>query len=476
MSLNWKEINCILDEIPLAGSFIRQAYQPDRHSLVLECYKRGSSFKLYFYLTGPHCRLHLVSRKIPNPPRPPRFVSFLRAHLRNGRILSARQIGEERIIKIQVSRTEKQVLLWARLWGGAANMIATDEEGRILDAFYRRANRDEITGGFYNPEAAPISALKTSAPKKTYTVRELPGKGSFNERIERFYFGLEGEREREKLKQTLTRQLEARESRILLNLEQLKKKYEAYSGFARYKSFGDLILSNLHTIKKGDAWLVCVEFLNPDREISIELDPVRPPAENAERYYEKYRKARSGRENLEKEIGEQEKNLAGIKKALESLAAEEDTEKLKNQLLVTSIKKQVRIPEKARPPGLVFYSAGFQILVGRTAKENDELLRKVVKGNDTWFHSRDYPGAYVFIKCIPGKSIPLEVMIEAGNLAIFYSKGKNSGAGDVYYTKVKNLRRAKDGKAGLVIPTQEKNLFIKLDQRSIERLRSSSIE
>ncbi len=114
-------------------------------------------------------------------------------------------------------------------------------------------------------------------------------------------------------------------------------------------------------------------------------------------------------------------------------------------------------------------------MVGRSAADNDELLRSYVAGNDYWFHARDWPGAYVFVKTPRGKSVPLEVMLDAANLAVFYSKGRTVGSGDVYYTQVKFLRRAKGGKSGLVIPTREKNLFVRLDSGRVERVRQSQV-
>lgn len=70
------------------------------------------------------------------------------------------------------------------------------------------------------------------------------------------------------------------------------------------------------------------------------------------------------------------------------------------------------------------------------------------------------------------KSIPLDVLIDAGSLAVLFSKAKEGGEADLYYTQVKYLRRAREGKLGLVLPTQEKNLYIKLEEKRIERLRS----
>ena len=76
----------------------------------------------------------------------------------------------------------------------------------------------------------------------------------------------------------------------------------------------------------------------------------------------------------------------------------------------------------------------------------------------------------------PGKSLPLQVMLDAASLAILYSKGKQAGRGDVYYTQVKNLKRIKGEKLGMVIPMQEKNIHVKLDRSRIENLRSDPLE
>jgi len=125
--------------------------------------------------------------------------------------------------------------------------------------------------------------------------------------------------------------------------------------------------------------------------------------------------------------------------------------------------------ESANNPGLQFESNNYTILVGRNSKESDKLLRKYVKGNDSWLHVRDFPGSHVFIKNKAKKSIPLEVLLDAANLALHFSKAKNSSSADLYVTQVKYLRRSKHGLLGSVIPTQEKNLHIKLDPERISK-------
>ena len=89
---------------------------------------------------------------------------------------------------------------------------------------------------------------------------------------------------------------------------------------------------------------------------------------------------------------------------------------------------------------------------------------------DLWLHTRDYSGGYVFIKAKKDKTVPLEVLLYAGNLAVYHSKARKNGQADLYYTQVKHLRRAKNGPKGLVLPTNEKNLHIKLDTKILQAL------
>ncbi|MCK5734851.1 MAG: DUF814 domain-containing protein, partial [Spirochaetaceae bacterium] len=130
-------------------------------------------------------------------------------------------------------------------------------------------------------------------------------------------------------------------------------------------------------------------------------------------------------------------------------------------------------------PGLWITRLPYIIAVGRNAKESDTLLRHWARGNDLWLHVRDYPGGHVFIRAPRGKTVPLEILLDAGNLALSFSKAKNSGEADLYYTQVKHLRRAKSsnprvGKTATVLPTHEKNLHIKLDSRRLKALKEAA--
>jgi predicted ribosome quality control (RQC) complex YloA/Tae2 family protein len=478
-SLNWREIDLVLSELSLPGSLIQEIHQPAHDRFVLSLFRRGSHFSVLVSLSSRLPRIHLITEKLANPEKPPRFASFLRAHLRGGRIESAEQVraassahGPEgqapgdRIVRIVVLHAGEKRLLWIRLWGSAANAIVTDDSGTILDAFYRRPKKGEISGGTfaYAPQAA------AGAGRTSYRVRELPGEGSFNERLERVFREYEGTGDTERLRARADMELAVSENKLLANLEKLRKRLGEYGNLERFRELGDLITSNLHVAAKGDQWLRVEDFFHDNAPLAIELSRELSPSQNAEKYYERHRKARLGRAKVEQEIARLEKTLARIRRQRGALSEDADTLSL---VRAARSAAQARKPLASEDtPGLVFSSPPFRILVGRTAAENDELLRTKVRGSDWWFHARDWPGAYVFVKAQAGKSLPLETMLDAGNLAVHFSRGKSAGTADVYYTRVKYLRRAKGARKGTVLPTQEKNLRIRLDPERIERLKA----
>jgi predicted ribosome quality control (RQC) complex YloA/Tae2 family protein len=476
LSLNWREIDAVLEEIPFEGALIRDIHQPSHPQLILELYRPGRPFRVLFSFANPTCRLHLLSpsRKVPKATKTQRFVSFLRAHIRGGRVVTAAQIDGQRIVRIEVKKAERSVNLWCRLWASAANMIVTDSEGIILDALYRRPKRGEISGGTYSVEEDIASTgPRSSADRDSFSIRDLPGTGSFNQRVESYYFDLEENREASKLRNNLLTRLRREENRLLASLQSFEERMSQYRQYETFKRWGDLILSNLHALKRGDRWLTAADSDDPHRIWDIELDPLATPAENAESYYRRYRKAKSGLKNLEEERRQLLLQLDRINGRLQELERDEmSLESLRQALRKTG---RIRREEKQElPPGLSFTSGPFTILVGRNARENDALLRRHVRGNDTWLHARDYPGGYVFIRSIPGKSIPLDTLLDAANLALLYSRGKDSAQGDVFYTRVKYLKRVKEAKTGLIIPTQEKNLHVKLDSGRIRRLQRNN--
>jgi predicted ribosome quality control (RQC) complex YloA/Tae2 family protein len=473
-SLNWREIDAVLDEVALPGSFIRDVRQPTIRELVWELYlPRGPGGSLaarrYWLLTSFHERYSRLNPLPAAPPRPAtmqRFVAFLRARIVGCRIQSVEQLSGNRIVRLQLSRGEQDLLLWWRLWGSASNCVVTDASHVVLDALLRRPGRDEVSGGrFATPESIPPGSER-------YHIREFPGAGSFGERVAGVFAASEAA-DREALYTAATQRARAAAAARLERLVQrLQDEVSATADYARFRELGTLILSNLAAVEVGARWLHVTDHNNGE-EVQIEMRPLLSGPQNAQQYFDR---AKEQRRRHRAAAGRLDEAVADVQRVA-AVAGEE------------SDQPAVLVPEKNRrgqaqrhrggggsgEVGLRLQSGAFTILVGRSAAENDLLLRNHARGSDYWLHCRDSPGSHVFVLAVRGKSVPLATLLDAGNLAVFYNKARRSARADVYYTQVKHLRRVRGGAAGRVLPTHERNLDIRLDKARIDRLLSGLV-
>ncbi|MEO7673741.1 MAG: NFACT RNA binding domain-containing protein [Pyrinomonadaceae bacterium] len=103
---------------------------------------------------------------------------------------------------------------------------------------------------------------------------------------------------------------------------------------------------------------------------------------------------------------------------------------------------------------------GFEILVGKKAKDNDYLTFRVAKSLDLWMHAADYPGSHVVIRNPNRKEIPHRTLLEAAQLAAFYSQGKSQPKAAVHYTQKKFVNKPKGAAPGLVSLASFKTILV----------------
>ncbi len=477
MSLNCNEINVILDELSLEGSFIQDIIQPGYDTLALYTYAAGEAKAVIICTAQNSCRINETRRKISKNEKPLRFMEFLKSNIKGARIVSCRQIGLQRIIRMELSHGDDSFLLYIRLWSNAANVILCTPDNRILDTMFRRPKKGEVSGGTFMLSEDDAGSADGTAQKKprVFPVRDFCELGeqaatlSFNQKVDLWYTEHAESLSREALLAQAEKWYVRTKSRMNGALEKLLQKQKSFSEAERLKHQGDLIMAYSYLFDgtpRDGKFLECDDY-ETGRTVQILVDFTKSAHENAAVYYENYKKARSGTESLEHDIELARRKLQKLEKLYNDILTEKNPVRIEQLLRKDSSPRQ---QQKKAHPGLDYTVDGWYILVGRDADENDELLRHHVRGSDMWLHVRDFPGGYVFIKFRPGKTIPLDILLDAANLAVYYSKARNAGKTDLYYTQVKYLRRAKNGPKGLVLPTQEKNLCITPDKKRLERL------
>lgn len=466
MSLNYKEIELILSESRLDGAKIQKVIQSSFHSVTWDLYDRERGrFAFYTEIGTPLSRLHVLSpgAKIAKTKKLQRFEQFARKNLEGSVIVSCRQMPFDRAVVWELDNHGRKLRIWFRFYSGpGANIIVTDENNVIQDLLLRRPGRDEMS-------SETLAVEERTASERVFEVR--PWKGdSFSGFIEQTCAREEADDLYSQLVRQVTARMEHELSRLATSIRSAEKAIESNSGYEDLRYKADLLSASSYLIKRGQDSVTVTDWNAGGKEITIELDKSLTPGGNVQACYDRYQKAKGTYDNAVEERDRLREEYRAVESRFNKALEDTGDEQVNIRHLKAILDKTAPAVQVQEGPGIRTTSGGFQIIAGRNAKENDDLLRHHVKGNDMWLHTRDFPGGYVFIKFRRDKTIPLDVLLDAANIAVLYSKGRNSSSVDLYYTQVKYLRRAKDGKTGLVLPTQEKNLTIKPDPARIARL------
>lgn len=229
---------------------------------------------------------------------------------------------------------------------------------------------------------------------------------------------------------------------------------------------GELILANIYKIKQGDKSVAVTDYYD-GTEKTISLDPALTPAQNAERYYKRYNKAKRTlvAQLPQKEFAEAE--LVYLNGANDEIALAEnasDAVLIAEELKAAGYIAKEKLPQKRRKEPAkyrVYAIDGFTVKVGRNNVENDELTFSA-KGGDLWLHAKDYHSSHVIIET-EGKDVPEKTIITAAEICAYYGKGREGGKSDVVYTKKKFVKKPPKSKPGFCTYTEFKTVTVKPD-------------
>ncbi|MCS5489140.1 NFACT RNA binding domain-containing protein [Algoriphagus limi] len=221
----------------------------------------------------------------------------------------------------------------------------------------------------------------------------------------------------------------------------------------------DVIMANLHVFQDGNLTHELFNFYTQE-PIRVELKPKQKPQDLAAQLYRKSKNRQIELDQLRESIESKEFQKIHLEDLLEELGQLEDFRALKefkkNHGQETKISKE---PENI--PFKHFHIDGMDVWVGKSAKDNDEMLRSFVHKNDTWLHARQAAGSHVIIRNASGKIIPKTVLERAASLAAYYSKLKNESLAPVIYTEAKYVRKVKGSAPGMVLVDRESTILVK---------------
>ena len=471
MILNRTDLTLVLAEIApvLRGGWIQKIHQPQARTIVCDIRVPGETHRLLISCEPDSARLHLTTGSHLNPPTPPPFCQFLRAHFQGARLDGIHQVENDRIVELRLTSRDGPRTIICELTGPKANILVLDTERRVLRDLTRRYTN---VGQPYAPPPQGDSAQK---PAPSYFTGRAGGMHPMSEAIDVYYHKQDSlravDRTREERRHVLKKMLK-KEQRLIEAWRSDLAKATTYHTYARY---GELIKANLGAIMKGTDHLEVTDYFDDQLPtITIPLDPMKSPHGNMDDYFRKHRKYLAAERELKPRIARAELSLDRLRQELTHIEQGSWTPPaIPPARLNMAVRKELRTTDQRRGPFRRFTSTdGMPIFVGRNARENDELTFGLAKSDDLWLHARGTPGSHVVVRLGKGIDPPPETLRDAATLALLYSDLKKSGKGEVIYTRRKWVKKAKGQAPGAVIVTQEKSVHISLDKTRLDTIKN----
>ena len=309
---------------------------------------------------------------------------------------------------------------------------------------------------------------------------------------------LELTQEKEKLQKILSKKIkkvEKKEASILENLKECAQ-------WERFQHEGDLIKANLNVLKnapKGSSSIFVHDWMSDQPyEIVFQVEKtIKTPQEEMAFRYRRAKKLLAGKEPLSQYLVKLQEELSVLKQVevklslittLEELIQFRETAchhlmtplaPLKNRCSpfssASSHLKSLSKEERSLPIYKEYQSAqGCKIWVGKSAKKNDQLTFHLANGRDWWLHVRGCSGSHVIIKTNKEQEPDEETLKDAFQLALYHSKGRMQGEGEICFTQRKYVSRLGQKKAGLVQISKHQTAWVRFDPNRLKALQERS--
>lgn len=466
-------ISAVCEELKAVavGSVFRRTFQIGEHTLVFDF---GAADGRYLFVeAGPaRPRIYLTERTKRELERASTltgaFAQYLRKHLANARIMNIEQLPEERVVRIDLDHvtdaglSEERSLVF-QLTGRSANIFLLDGNGSVVMSLREDRTEGRRAGDRYSPPERP-STITASEESEIATID-----GSVSKWLEVHFSEVEAVAEFRSLAESARRRVRSEIGRRTKLVVNLRADLEQHGDAETWKKYGDLLLANTATATRNETGYVVMDFFD-DATPMIEIPHLdqKAPAETAEKYFRRYTKARNARDEIATRLAAAESELASLRTELaeiETAIEARDEEFLRKRPSAKPIRqKQAKKHERSddtRTYAREFVSSdGFEILVGKRSKDNDHLTFRIARSLDTWLHAADYPGSHVVIRAAGKKEVPQRTLLEAAQLAAFYSQAKGHPKAAVHYTQRKFVNKPKGAAPGLVRLASFKTLLV----------------
>ena len=471
--MNEKTLENICAELAprLTGQKFGKIFALSRFRLAIDFRLHDSSY-LYLSIEPSAPRIYLITRRLRDLEKQSKnsspFIIFLRSKLANAILQTIEKLKNERILRFnfaarnELGQSETYTLV-VQLTGRSANLFLLDQTDFILDAMRENSGMGQQVNEKYSP---PLREGEFNhKPEESFAPGEFE---NLSAALDAHYLEIEAEKAFQAKVGAARNKLNQETKKREKLLKNLNKDLENHGDAEQWKRFGDLLLANIALAKRdGDAVYVTDFYDETTPTVEIKVEEHIPLTEAAEKFFKRYTKARNAKEEVAKRLKVVEAELSDLreqKQMLEQAVTEKDEgffaefDDDKNEKPRLSNKEKQN--ENFKGARQYFSSEKFEILVGKRAKDNDYLTFRVAKSLDLWLHAADYPGSHVIIKNPNRAEIPPKTLLEAAQIAAFFSQAGSQGKVAVHYTQRKFVGKPKGAAPGLVSLSSFKTILV----------------
>ncbi|MCO6532579.1 NFACT RNA binding domain-containing protein [Lactobacillus sp.] len=254
------------------------------------------------------------------------------------------------------------------------------------------------------------------------------------------------------------------QKKLTKKVVKLKKQLEQAENSEGYRIRGEILNANLAQVKPGMTKISLPNYYDNNRPIEIKLDAALSPARNGQKYFTRYKKLRDSIKHVKEQSEIANDNLRyfdSIQTAIDNAEPEDIdqiTDELINQGYLKRPQKQKR-KKKVTEHNLNKFrlSSGKTVLVGKNNYQNDWLTLKKANKTDIWFHVKNIPGSHVILQDANPSD---DDILEAAEIAAYFSKAKNSAHVQVDYVQDKRVKKPNGARPGFVIYTGQNSIEV----------------
>jgi len=292
---------------------------------------------------------------------------------------------------------------------------------------------------------------------------------SISQAVERYYTAVLGADPYAAAREKVRAAIQQARQRVERRREALQRSLPRPEDIEALRQKGEWILAYAHAIAPKQEKLE-VPLGEGEPPLVIKLDPKLSPVENAQAYFREYRKAKAAAEEVPRLLERAEGELRYLEQldtdlTLATNRAEiDEVARLLEEAGYPSGRAQRHPVPRCRP--LCLEIDGFPVLVGRNARQNEEVLHKA-RPDDWWLHAHGVPGGHVIVQT-GGREVPEEVLQKAAQLAAYYSRARDEARVPVAHTRRRYVRKVKGPHPGLVTYRGERIVWVKPAQNPEE--------